>query len=182
MKLKKNINMLIVSKIIEIMFVCAFIFVSIPLWQRMNNVSNLSTALSNNGLIYTGLSVENKLNYSMYPMTTEDALNNLKASKIIVRNDSLTFEEYSVLLTISKESTLDYNCLNIAIDDLVMPLNSMDILEDEENYNFIIDTNNLKGEQKEYLVKIWMDENTGNEMQGKSLILSFELVKSITKI
>lgn len=182
MKIKKNINMLIATKVIEIIFVCAFIFISIPLWQRMSDVSNLSTAISNNGLTYTGLSVENELNYNMYPMTTEDALNNLKSSKLIVRNDSLTSEEYTVLLTISKQSTLDYNCLNIAIDDLVMPLNSMNMNEDEENYSFIIDTNNLKGEQKEYLIKIWMDENTGNEMQGKSIILSFELIKSVTKI
>ena len=182
MNLRKDINMLIAAKIVEIVYVIAFIFVSIPLWQQMNEVTNYTNVFSYNGLTYTGFTVENELNYSMYPMANEDALVRVKPTKVIVANNSLTEEEYTITLKISKESTLDYNCLNIAINDLVMPINSMDKTEDKDNYYFVIDTNKLKGNTEEYLIKIWMDEQTGNEMQGKSLVVSFDLVESVTKI
>ena len=174
--------MLIAAKIVEIAYIIAFIFVSIPLWKQINEVTNYTSVFSHNGLTYTGFTVENELDYSMYPMANEDALVRVKPTKVIVANNSLTEEEYTITLKISKYSTLDYNCLNIAIDDLVMPLNSMDRSEDNENYYFIIDTNKLRGNTEEYLIKIWMDEQTGNEMQGKSLTVSFELTESVTKI
>jgi hypothetical protein len=53
---------------------------------------------------------------------------------------------------------------------------------DDEYYWFVIDKNSIKGDTYNYSVKIWMDENTGNNMQGRSLSLAFDLVENSTEI
>lgn len=181
MNATKNLNILIASKIVEIIFVCAFILISIPLCQRIGK-SAAQIDFSDKNLNFTSLAIENNFGYSMYPMSQTDALNKLVPTKLIVANNSLTTESYDLILKVSKNSTLDYNCLNIAIDDKIVPLNSLKYMEDSINNYFIIASESLKGDNKEYRVKIWIDEKTGNEMQNKELNLSFEIEKNVIKI
>lgn len=181
MNATKNLNMLIAAKIAEIIFVCTFILLSIPLCQNMGKAV-AKIEFSDKNLNFTSLAIENNLDYSMYPMSQKDALNKLAPTKLIVENNSLTTENYDLILKISKNSTLDYNCLNIAIDDKIVPLNTLKYMEDSINNYFIIASESLKGNNKEYSIKLWIDEKTGNEMQNKELNLSFELEKNVIKI
>lgn len=182
MKMKKDINRLIAVRVVEIIFISTFLIVSYPVWQNIEVTKLAKQTLSESNLNFTSLKVKNPLSYTMYPMSKTNAINKLEATTLIIENNTLTEEEYILSLKISKSSTLDYNCLNIAIDEKVMPLNSLEIKEDSANYYFVIDENKIQGDYREYKIKLWMDEKTGNEMQNKKLSLSFEIRKSVTKI
>lgn len=179
---KREINKLIAKKIAEIIFVVAFLVVSVPLREKMLLVNEEKTKLAEMELNYTSISVENPKNYSMYPMSNSEALDEVEPTKIIVENESLMAEDYSLLLRISKKSTLDFNYLNLAIDDEVYALNTLTMSEDDENYYFVIASDGLSKNSKEYLIKLWIDEKTDNEMQDTKIIFSFELIKNVINL
>jgi hypothetical protein len=178
MKEIKNINKLIYANIIELIFVVAFIFGSIPLWENLNNSISLKTASSFENISYTNLTVDNPSEYVLRPMSNKEASESLEPYKLYVVNDTLTEEEYTLYLKIEKTSSLDYNNLNISINDSVIPLNELEMKEDLEYYYFTLDNNSIVGNTIDYDVKIWLDENTGNEAQGKSLSLTFDIEKN----
>ena len=87
-----------------------------------------------------------------------------------------------LVLKVGKNSSLDYQYVNIAVDNEVFSLKDLSRIDDQENYYFILDENTLKGEQKIYKMKIWLDERTGNDMQAKQFIMSFQLLNEVTKM
>lgn len=180
MKVKQNLNRLIIAKVVEIIFVCAFLFLSFSLRETFINIQTLAFVPDKDQLNYTNLSVNNPLNYVMYPMKNSDALTKVSDTTLTVNNESLTKENYSLLLVVSKNSSLDYNCLNIAIDNQIYALNTLPQKEDNNSFYFILASDSIVGSQKEYKIKIWMDESTGNEMQNKKIILSYDIVKSVS--
>lgn len=175
----KNIDKVIHWKLIEISCVIAIVIVSFPLWKKLDISDQIATAAFYNGASFSYLNVSNTQNGMMVPVSNEDALKNLEQTKIKVINDTRTNEDYTVLLKIAKSSTLDYNCLNIALNNEVKALKSTYLLEDADYFYFALTNGSIKGEIKEYDFLMWMDENTGNEMQGKTLNYSFELQKQI---
>lgn len=178
-KIMKIINKLIKKKCIEIMIAATIIIVSFPLWQSMDIGDYTATAAFYNEAQYTYLNItDNQIN-NLYPIKTDNAIKNLKKSKIEIINDTKTSEEYSLLLKIEKNSTLDYNVLNIALNDSVHPLKDLLIVEDANNYYFSLYTNSIVGKKETLSFIMWMDEKTGNEMQNKTLNYSFELQKGI---
>ena len=179
MKVEKQINYLIAAKIFEIAFVVIFIFLSFFLMQNIRNNGISLEKSSGLELNFTGLKVENPIDYPMYPMSNLEAMTKLKDTNIIVENNGLVEENFNMLLQIRKTSSLDYHALNIAVDDRIFSLSTIFLGEDEKNYNFLIVTDKIKREKKEYKIKIWLDETVGNEMQNKQLTLSFELEKAL---
>ena len=173
----RRINKVIWTKILEIILLCVLIVISLPIylsWQQKSDTKVLAN-VNNMDLLYTSIGIDSPLEIKSYPITNEEALTKIKSSKITVTNESWTAENYTLVLTISKDSTLDFNCLNIAINDEIQALNTLELKEDASNYHFIIDCNNLKADDKEYNVKLWIDEKTNNNMQNKKLIFSFEV-------
>ena len=182
MKIVRDINKLIIKEVLEIIFIVAFVFFSASLWKTSNKEHLLATVSSINDLNYTNLQIENPIQYEMFPMTNNAALKNLEPCVLTVSNDTYTEEGYMLVLKIDKSSTLDYRVLNVSIDGFISPLVDLPVLDEYENYYFVLDENTLKGAQKKYKVQLWMDASTGNEMQAKSLIMSFELMKMVTKL
>lgn len=178
----KAINKLIAQKIVEIIFLTTFIIISVPLWNSMDKKELFATSYATNDLTFTNLNIQNPIDYAMYPMSKTTALNTLIPTTIKVVNDSLTTEQYSLIFNYSKHSTLDYNFLIISIDDKVIPLNQLQTKETEENIYFILDESSLSGGEKEYKVRLWLDEKTGNAMQNQNLMFSFEIFKSATQM
>ncbi len=182
MKIVKDINKLIRRQILEIIFMIGFVMVSTSLWKSSNAEHLLSMVSSTTTLSYTSLQIENPIEYEMFPMHNQYALQNLQPCVVIVSNDTYTEEDYMLVLKIDKSSTLDYQLLNLAIDGEIFSLKDMSLLEEYENYYFVLDENTLKGNRKTYNIQLWMDESAGNEMQAKSLLMNFELMNGVTKM
>lgn len=182
MIVKRNLNRLIIAKLVEIVFVCAFVYISITLHQTLQNLQSVAYVPSMDRLNYTSLVVENPIHYLMFPMDNDVAMQKLEPTRLRIINESLTEEAYTLVLEISKNSTLDFHCLNISIDKEIFALQDLTKKEDSNNIYFILDEDSIIGSTKEYEIKLWMDAATGNEMQNKDLILSFELKKSTIKI
>lgn len=175
----KNLDKVIHLKLAEICFLLIIIVVSFPLWKTLGNNNMLSTAATYADAQFSYVEVDNLPNNSMYPVSDEWASMNIKPTTIKVINDTRTEESYVLALSIEKSSTLDYRCLNISVDNVINPLEKFLTSEDEEKYYFTLATDSIKGETKGYYFKMWMDEQTGNEMQGKTLSYNFELQKQI---
>ncbi len=175
----KNLDKVIHLKLAEICFLFIVIVVSFPLWKTLEKNEMLSTAATYADAQFTYVEVENLPNNSIYPVTNEWASMNIKPTTIKVINDTRTEEDYVLALSIEKNSTLDYHCLNISFDNVIKPLENLLTSEDEEKYYFTLATDSIQGEIKGYYFKMWMDEQTGNEMQGKTLSYNFELQKQI---
>lgn len=179
MEIIKNINKLIIKKIIEIVFVACFLFVSIFLWK--NNITQATIAAFQNSS-YVNFNIENPIDYSMFPMTDKDALKNLNPCYITVSNETYTMEDYSLVFVVNKSSTLDYHFLHISVNDNVYSLNDLETLENEEEISFILVTDSIVGNLETYAIRLWLNTMAGNEMQNKELIMHFDLLKGNIKI
>ncbi len=182
MKTINDINQLILKKVVEILFVASFVFFSVYLWMDSEKQNMFATAAAYSNSNYTSLSIENPIDYSMYPMSDEYAISHLDPCNIKVMNDTLTAENYTLYLKIDKISTLNYHYLHIAIDDNVYNLENLISKEENNNYYFILDKNSIVGATKNYEVKLWLNEIAGNDMQNKQLIMSFEIANEVTKM
>lgn len=163
-----EINLIIVKKVMEIVFVITFLFIAFY-YLRLN--SNFTYANENS----MHLTIRNDLDFGSFPMDDEFALNNLESCVLDIVHTSSFLENYQLVLQIDKNSTVDYNFLNIAINNHVYSLSSLIFDIDDYFYYFILDSNQLDNDYKSYQIKLWLDKKTGNEMQGKNLELLFDL-------
>lgn len=175
----KNIDKLIHWKLFEITLLVVVIVLSFPIWKQLSIDDSLATAASYNNVQYTHLDIKEYPKSLMFPVNNKYALENLKKTKIKIINDTKIIEEYTLLLKISKTSSLDYHCLNVAINQNALPLEKYYFTEDTNNYYFALAKDSIIAETKNYDFLMWMDEKTGNEMQGKTLNYSFELQKGV---
>ena len=180
MKSIKIINHLIVGKIIEIICIIMFIFFTNSLFKKDSTI--FSTLNNKNELIFTEFFVENVFNDITIPLSKTEALNKLRPTNIIVKNNTLTQEEYKVILKISKNTLIDYNYLNISINNKSKPLNTLDKNEDKINHYFTIIKDKIKGGEKEYSVKVWLDEKAENTSSSEKQNLSYEVIKSTNNL
>lgn len=179
MKIINDINKLIVKKIIEIVCVACFLFVSFFFWKSGNTKSIIAAFQD---LSYTNFNIENPIDYAMFPMTDEDAMKNLNPCYITVSNETYTKEDYILVLVVNKNSTLDYNFLNISVGDEIYSLNTLEKIENEEEISFILVNDSIVGNLETYAVRLWLNSLAGNDMQNKELIMHFDLLKGSSKI
>ncbi len=174
----KNINSVIQGKIIEIICLLFIIIGSFPLWEKLDRSEYFTTAAFYNNAKYSYLEVFDKQELNS-PIKNADALKLLPKTKIDVINDTKTKEDYTLILKVSKSSTLDYHCLNLAIENNVKPLEKYYLHEDNDHIYFALASGSILGEKKNYNLVMWMDETTGNEMQGKTFSYAYELQDGI---
>lgn len=175
----KRIDKIIHWKLLEISIMISVILVSFPLWKYLEIDEVMTTAAFYDDARYTYLSVEETEQGPMFPLKNEDALRELKPSKLRLINETKTQEEYTIALKVNKTSSLDYHCLNIAFDQKVEKLEDLYFSDDADYFYFVLKTDTIRGEIKEHNFLIWMDASTGNEMMNKTLSYSFEIQKGI---
>lgn len=180
MKIKKNINKLIIKKIAEITFVVAFMLFTIPFCHKLRD--KVSIAKSYDNITYTSLTVSDDINYDMFPMHNDYALENIKPTILCISNDTYTKENYIVNLIINKNSTLDYNLINIAINNEVYSLNKMNKIENNDSYIFPIINSNIVSTVQKYEFKLWINDRATDEVQGTNLELYFSLEKNTATV
>lgn len=182
MKMVKDINKIIRRKVIEILFVLAFICGSAYLWQSEKTHELLNSIATFSNTSNLGLSIKNQINYSMYPMTDEKALEKLVPCTVIVSNGTYKTENYTLVLKLDKASTLDYKYLHISIDDTIYALSALKKEVTDNEIIFILDENSITAENKEYNVRLWLNTLAGNDMQAKKLIIHFDLINETTNV
>lgn len=182
MKIVKDINKLIITKVVEIFLVVGFVFLASYLWRSKNAQEFFSSIASFSNLYYTNFMIENPIDYSMFPMRDEDAMQNLKPCTVKVMNETYTSENYALILKIDKTSTMDYHYIHIGINDKVYALNDLGQVEETENYVFTLAKDTIVGNTKNYEIRVWLNTLAGNEMQGKNLIMHFDLINETTQV
>lgn len=182
MKIVKDINKLIITKVVEIVFVVGFVFLASYLWRSKNAQEFFSSIASFSNLYYTNFTIENPIDYSMFPMLDEDAMQNLKPCTIKVMNETYTSENYILVLKIDKSSTMDYHYLHIGVNEKIYSLSNLEQTEELGNYVFTLAKDTIVGSTKNYEIRVWLNTLAGNEMQGKNLIMHFDLINETTQV
>lgn len=175
----KKIDKIIHLKLIEITIMLIIIIISFPLWKKLEQNEIMTTAALYDNARYTYIDVENYSNGPMFPIKDDEALNELKPTSLKLINETNTTEDFTIIMKVSKTSTLDYRCLNIAIDRQKKNLKNLYLFDDADSFYFSLKSDTIKGETKEYDFLIWMDSSTNNDMMGKSLSYSFELQEGL---
>lgn len=177
-----NVNKLVIIKIFEIVFTICVVFFSVQLWHSKGTQNFFVNSLLPSTLSYTNLTIENPIDYSLYPMTDEMAMETLKPSFVKVSNDTYTMEGYFLTLKIDKSSTLDYRYLKISLNDKIYLLSDLEKFEYNDIYSFVLDKNVIASSMKTYIVRLWLDTSAGNDMQAKNLVMYFDLSKETVKM
>ena len=182
MKVIKDINHLILKKIIEIVFVVGFVFYSTSLWNLKENKNIFASVFYYNNFNYTKMEIENTIDYNMYPMSDSNALENLSPCSIKIINETSNPEFYLLTLKISKNSTLDYHYLHISLGSKIYSLEDLEMKEEQDSYYFILDEDTIMGMIKSYEIRLWMKQDVENDQQAKQLIISFEIINGVTQL
>lgn len=169
----KNVKVL-VNDLIIILFLLFLTITIIP--KIVGNKKVLADTLINYSSPLA-LTIVEKSNNELYPMTDNYAINNLNKSTICITNSSNREINYQLLLKVNKESSIGLNNLKLRIGNNITKLDNYQY-EDEGNYYYSVYSSKLGREDNtnvDYL--IWLDENT-SIITGNNLIYSFE-IKSI---
>lgn len=182
MKVIKDINKLIVRKVVEIIFVLSFVFYSTSIWVFKTPQNTLSSTLALATLNYTKIQIEEPQEYSIYPMKDTVALRKQNTWSVNVINNTIFEESYLLVLNYSKSSTIDYSFINISVGQDVFSLDSLPMEEIGDNYYFILDEDTIQSMTKSYEIRVWLKEETENDMQAKQLIMSFEIINGVASV
>lgn len=165
--MERSINRLIISVTITTLL----FFISIPLWNY--SVAKRSAILASS---YGDLAISVNIGTFDPLVAIEDyrAFDYIQPTKISFRNRNGFQKKFDLLLLVSKDSTVDYKDIKLAIGEKIYHVKSLEMLEDEDNYYFIINNYSLEAYSEDSIeARIWLDENTHAPLSNKSLTTNF---------
>ena len=174
-----EINKQIFKYIFEIIFIILLLCISYPMWEVFAESKGYSVAkyyekYKNTDLTFYYDKVAQLDN--LYPIFDED-VDNSNYTSINIVNNTLKKDEYKLIIAIEKSSTLDSKYLKINIDDSIYKLNDLYYSSDEYLNYFLIDSKDINSKETiNKKVVIWLDSNTPNFMQNKTLDFKFKLI------
>lgn len=179
------VNKNIIRLIVEIIITISLVFISIPVWNNINNnTSYASMADYYNTGSYEKLSIykiQDMDTKTMIPTSDNEALKK-QGTIIAIRNGSNYNISYNLYLKISKNSTINKNNLKISVNDKIYNLSKLYKKDNDKYYFYILDNNTVKKNMgNKYDIKLWLNETTGNNEQGKLLIYDFMYEEDIIK-
>lgn len=181
MELIKDINKLIIKKVIMIIFVILFISFTTVVWHNKNAKDLLAALKAVDNLNYTSFYIKNPIQYNMYPMEDNYALDNLEPCTLIVDNETYSKEVYKLVLKIDKESTIDYRYLHISVFNNIYALSELERLDNKNEYVFVFMRDSVVADTKYYDVRLWLNTLAGNDLQNKELKMKFDFINETTK-
>lgn len=182
MDIIKDINKLIIKKIVGIVFIIGFlVFATFDLHNK-NAQDFLAAIIAAENMNYVNFYVKNPIQYELYPISDNDALNNLEPCIIVVNNETYSNELFKLVLKINKNSTIDYRYLHININDNVYALSELERLDNDLEYVFVIQKDYLVASSREYEFRIWLNTLANNEMQNKELNMEFDIIEETVKL
>lgn len=159
--------------IIEIIFISLFLVIFVPILK--NNSIKLTMAANN--MISIG-SIELTETYSssdtFLPMTDEFAIKNGDKTILNLKNKSSILKNYTLLLRVEKNSTLNIEYFNYSINNSVYNFKEkIDIADEHYNYYEIYNNSLSENESRDIEFYMWLKSTTGNEAMNKNLTYSF---------
>ena len=143
----------------NILVVIAVVLASIPLWN--NSPSNAGAAIASSfkdmQVLLTFEGFDTLQNIS------DDDYEQLDAKTITLKNATKDVKEYNLVYVYSKNSTVDYKNIKIALDYQVFDLSDMKYTEDENYYYFILDSDKLDAYSSMNIdARIWTTQVEGS--------------------
>lgn len=142
---------------LEIVLMLLLIFVTIPIWNSYDNTGFIIAKK------YSDYEIENYNNIVtvkgfLEKVDDEYAIKNIKTQNIIISNINNNEQKHNLVLKFDKFSQLDIDNLRINVNYNIDYLKEYNYYEDEKNYYFVIDNNNVLN--KKYMLSLWIDEKS----------------------
>lgn len=163
----KSIKSLILSVVLTIIIVA----ISVPLWNY--NGMKKGALLANN---YGDLEISVNIGKFADLIVIEEnrAFDNITPTIISLRNQNDTKRQFEVLFLVNKKSTISYKDLYVSLGDNIYDLNKVVMLEDSENYYFVLESHSLDAYKEEELeTRIWIDDDIEKLSDDSSLTTNF---------
>ena len=145
--------------------------VSMPLYNlaRGNKVGLLAN-------YYTELPIE-LTKGDFYPLKIIDnfeAFESVKPTKLYYKNKNGFDKKFDLVLTINKESNIDYNNIVVSLNTNIMYLSDAPMEYDEDYYYFTLDSKEIKSysESGDYF-RMWLKKDSKNLDKNASLKINF---------
>jgi hypothetical protein len=157
----------ILNYIFEIIIAICMIFMSIPFWNSLEaNKKVLDNTLAASGLELSEANEDD--------LAVSEGSSNQKT--LYVTNNSDVNSSGKLVFKYAKASLINYDYLNISVNDYTTKLSYLYYGEDDNYYLFLLDTFNLNsGEKETYNVALNTIDGFNSETQGKSYIYQIEV-------
>lgn len=156
---------------IGIVILISIAIVSMPLYNLANGKK--IGLLANH---YTELPIE-LTKGEFYPLKIIDnseAFDKVLPTNLCITNNNGFDKKYDLLLTINKESNIDYNNIVISLNTNIMYLSNVPMKYDEKYYYFTIDSKEAKAYSKNLdYFRIWLKKDSINLDKNSSLKINF---------
>lgn len=172
----KIINRMIRQTIVEIIVVIALVFITIPIWNSFNLEEYASVAMYYENAEYNYLEVSDYSDYKLYQINDLDALENIKPINLRLSNTYVK-DASAVWMVVSKKSTLDYHALKINIDNQTKKLDDLEMVEDENDYYFLLFEGDVSANVVSKDILIWLDIDSDCCITNKYLEFDFKNIQ-----
>ena len=174
------INRQIRKTVIELLFAIIIFIIALIMWLNPN--TSIANIVSKNSMNKGEVALEQikplTIN-SISPISDEEAINNYDNAILRITNNQNVTSRYELIYRVNNNSTLDTKFLkfkldNIEIDPIIDFLSNVKTKTGDNYTDYIIYTGEITPNKSlDFSFIIWIDENAGNESQGKSLSSGF---------
>lgn len=155
--------------------------VSFPIWGIWQDKESYSLAKLYSNTSLCNVSISQYQNYQMYPMKDDIAMHYLNPMKVTLSTNTTVNNQYTLVLRLSKHSTMNPDILKISINSQIYLLSSLYQKQDDNYSYYLIDQGTLT-DIKIYNINIWMDYDlSGNEDLNTTLtydIINLDSIES----
>lgn len=163
----KSIKKIVISVILTVLLV----LVSVPLWNYSASKKGAILAGS-----YADLSIAVEVGKIDSLIIIEDsrAFSYIMPTEVSLRNRNEYEKEYELLFLVDKKSTISYEYIKVSVGDKIYNINELDMIEDKDNYYFILESSKLAAYSEEVKwVRIWLSEELENISEDAILSTNF---------
>ena len=175
MKVIENIHKMIFIKVGEIILVLFFMLLANSLYNSEYNKNNLNLIANSQYVSPVQIFIKNKINYSMFPMSDEKALQKLKPCIVTISNETYKTEEYSLILKIEGISELESDAIRLGIDDVIYSLKDFEKKVIDGQIVYTLNKNTIVASKKDYQIRLWVNEINKNS-KINDLVTEFDIL------
>lgn len=157
--------------IINIILTLLLVFVSIPLWNSSGSekLLRVATAFDNLDIAMT---IKNFQDIGI--IYEKDEWSELEPTEIYLRNQNSYAKSCDLIMKISKDSTLDYENIYIAIDNKVYHLSELKVNENQNNCYYRLSTLDFSSyTDRRVFLRLWLEGNPNSDIDDLKLLADF---------
>lgn len=147
------------------------VLLSVPIWNYTSSKNSLSLADA-----YGDLDIAIDIGgFSALTLVENDrAFDVISPTDLSFRNQNNFSKNFEILLLVTKDSTVDTNSIQVALDKEVYSLKELKKREDDENWYFVLKEIGLDAYSEiQYKTRIWLDASSAKIDENAILITNF---------